>query len=168
VIEEARLKKLEDEHAANEELHRLAFEENNLQPWKRNYEESLISSLKSMVEDEEWNKYAFCENRYINIRKEKDLNGFIYEFKERCDLNFIANFKLIEKSIQEEMFQFDHSQMHYYNLNRYLLEGKATKDLKILSYAYNYLTTLTKLKKKKLKNVMVKSFPNEIRSRNTR
>lgn len=155
MIEEARLKKEEEERLAIEELNRLAEEETKLQPWKRQYEEKLSNSLSAMNEDEEWNRYSFCEDRYINVRREKDLNGFVYEFKERCDLTFIANFKLIEKNLQEEMFLFDHSQLHYLNLTRLLIEAKATRDLKKLEYSYHYLQVLQDLEKKKIEALTI-------------
>lgn len=85
VIEEARLKKLEDERLAKEELERLTIEESKLEVSKRNYEESLQLCMKRTIEDEDWKRYSSCEEGYINVRKEKDLNGFIYDFKERCD-----------------------------------------------------------------------------------
>ena len=46
------------------------------------------------------------------------MNGFVFEFKEKCDTNFINNFKLIEKDEQEELQIFNYSQLHYRNLER--------------------------------------------------
>jgi hypothetical protein len=46
-----------------------------------------------MVDNEDWSKYSFCEEGYINVRKERDLNGFLYEFRERCD-SVLSIFKL--------------------------------------------------------------------------
>lgn len=85
MIEEARLKKLEDERLAKEELERLTDEESKLEVFKRNYEETLQACLKHKIEEEDWKRYSQCDEGYINVRKEKDLNGFIYDFKERCD-----------------------------------------------------------------------------------
>lgn len=85
MIEEAKLKKLEDERLSNEELERLTVEESKLEVSKRNYEESLLLCLKQKIEDEDWKRYSYCDEGYINVRKEKDLNGFVYDFKERCD-----------------------------------------------------------------------------------
>lgn len=34
---------------------------------------------------EDWEKYSYCNEGYINVRSEKELNGFINEFKQRCD-----------------------------------------------------------------------------------
>jgi hypothetical protein len=79
------LKKLEDERLAKEELERLEFEEKKLEISKRNYEDKLQSCLKKTIEEEDWKRYSNCDEGYINVRKEKDLNGFIYDFKERCD-----------------------------------------------------------------------------------
>jgi len=85
VIEEARVKKLEDERLSKEELDRLTAEESKLEVPKRNYEETLQMCLKNKIEEEDWERYSNCDEGYINVRKEKDLNGFIYDFKERCD-----------------------------------------------------------------------------------
>ena len=35
------------------------------------------------------------------------MNGFIFEFKEKCDTNFINNFKLIEKEIDKIKYKKD-------------------------------------------------------------
>lgn len=85
MIEEARLKKLEDERLAKEEYERLIIEESKLEVWKRQTEETLLKCLDKNIADEDWKKYSNCDEGYINVRKEKDLNGFIYDFKERCD-----------------------------------------------------------------------------------
>ncbi len=44
-----------------------------------------MNCLKKKIDEEDWIKYSTCEQGYLNIRKEKDLNGYIYDFKERCD-----------------------------------------------------------------------------------
>ena len=41
------------------------------------------------------------------------MNGFLFEFKEKCDTNFINNFKLIEKDEADEFQIFNYSQLHY-------------------------------------------------------
>jgi hypothetical protein len=79
------LKKLEDERLAKEEFERLIVEEEKLNIWKRNNEDLFNNCLNRKIEDEDWKKYSNCDEGYINVRKEKDLNGFIYDFKERCD-----------------------------------------------------------------------------------
>lgn len=48
-------------------------------------ETELMKSLELVNEHEDWLSYSTCKPSYINTRKEKDLNGFIYEFRERCD-----------------------------------------------------------------------------------
>jgi hypothetical protein len=85
VIEEARLKKLEDERLAKEEFDRLIIEEAKLEVTNREKEEHFMNCLKKKIDEEDWIKYSTCEQGYLNIRKEKDLNGYIYDFKERCD-----------------------------------------------------------------------------------
>ena len=85
MIEEAKLKKLEDERLEKEEFKRLILEEEKLEVTKRENEEYLIGCLNKKMEEEDWIKYSTCEQGYLNIRKEKDLNGYIYDFKERCD-----------------------------------------------------------------------------------
>ncbi len=44
-----------------------------------------------MNEDEHWQKYSNCEDGYINVRKEKELNAFLNEFKEVCESVIISN-----------------------------------------------------------------------------
>jgi hypothetical protein len=85
VLEDEKERKLEEERLALEEVERLIVEETTLRPWKMEYEEKLTTQLNFMNEKEDWEKYSNCKEGYINIRKEKELNGFIYEFKERCD-----------------------------------------------------------------------------------
>ena len=53
--------------------------------WNREMEDELMKSLLFQNEREDWMSYSTCKSGYINARKEKDINGFIYEFKERCD-----------------------------------------------------------------------------------
>jgi hypothetical protein len=79
------LKKIEDERLAQEEFDRLAQEENNLMKWNRDVEKELMLSLNGINRKEDWANYSSCLPGYINVRKEKDLTGFIYEFKEGSD-----------------------------------------------------------------------------------
>lgn len=83
MLEEERLKKEEDERLAIEEIKRLENEEYILKGWKTNFDNKLYNSMNEMNEYQDWNKYSNCAEGYINVRKEKDLNGFIYEFKEK-------------------------------------------------------------------------------------
>jgi hypothetical protein len=146
VLEETRLKEIEDKKRAEEELDRLSIEEKKLETWKINLEEKISQSLVSMIEDNDWNSYSFCEEGYINVRKEKDLNGFIYDFKEKCtNFNFLSNFKLIEKNLQEEINGFDFSQIHYHNLRKLLIEGRACLELNKIRYALHYLNMIQDL-----------------------
>ena len=154
VLEEAKQKKLEEERLAQEELGILADEEEKLKSWKTLFEESLNKASQMMIEDSDWHKYSFCEEGYINVRKEKDLNGFLYDFREKCENNnFIANFKLIEKDLQDEINQFDNSQIHYYNLSRLLIEAKAELDIKKVEYSLQYLNSIMELEKKKIESI---------------
>ncbi len=154
MLEEAKQKKLEEERLAKVELVRLEDEESKLRPWKTNFEDNLTNAFNLMIEDSDWHKYSFCEEGYINVRKEKDLNGFIYDFREKCENNnFIANFKLLEKNLQEEINQFDYSQIHYYNLSKLLIEGKAGLDLKKIEYSLRYLNSIMELEKMKIESV---------------
>lgn len=109
VLEEARLKKLDDKRLAEEELVRLGEEEKNLVPWKNEYESVLENSLTEMTNNEDWYKYSFCEEGYINVRREKDLNSFLYDFKERCDavylLYIIIEFYFDKISFDRKEFQ---------------------------------------------------------------
>jgi hypothetical protein len=101
VLEDEKLKKIEDERLAQEELERLIEEENKLQSWKLDMENTLIKCYDNTIQKENWDKYSNCEEGYINVRKEKDLNGFLYDFKSRCDtvkkkiLNYITLFRTL-------------------------------------------------------------------------
>ena len=53
--------------------------------YNREFESELMKSLELSTEQEDWINYSTCKASYINARKEKDINGFLYEFKERCD-----------------------------------------------------------------------------------
>ena len=81
----------------------------------------MSSAYKRIIEEEDWNKTSNCEDGYINVSDEKAMNGFVFEFKEKCDTNFINNFKLIEKDELEELQIFNYSQLHYRNLERLLV-----------------------------------------------
>ena len=159
--EEARLKKLEEERLAREEAirkaeeekKRIAEEEEALAPWKASHENNLYGSFSRIIETEDWNRYSNCEDGYINIRKEKLINGFICDFKDKCDSVFINNFKLVEKNFVEEMKAFDYSQLHYHNLLRLLLQGKATLQPKLVSYSFKYLNILKDIEKMKIESI---------------
>ena len=84
-IEEERLRKEENERLALEELHRLEEEEKNLIPWKNNFEQTIRKRFNQINEKEDWDKYSNCDDGYINVRKENELNSFLNEFKENCD-----------------------------------------------------------------------------------
>jgi len=75
----------EEERKANEEIERLKMEEKSLRPWRDEYEKQIADQLSKMKEKEDWDKYSNCKEGYINVNCEKELNGFIYEFKQRCD-----------------------------------------------------------------------------------
>jgi hypothetical protein len=75
----------EEERKANEEIERLKNEEKSLRPWRDEYEKQIGEQLSKMKEKEDWDKYSNCKEGYINVNSEKELNGFIYEFKQRCD-----------------------------------------------------------------------------------
>jgi hypothetical protein len=44
-----------------------------------------MNKLNQMNDTEHWRKYSNCEDGYINVRKEKELNAFLNEFKDNCD-----------------------------------------------------------------------------------
>ena len=81
------------------------------------------------------------------------MNGFICEFKDKCDSVFINNFKLVVKNFLEEMKIFDYSQLHYHNLERLLLQGKATLQPKLVSYSFKYLNILKDIEKLKIESI---------------
>ena len=119
-------------------------------PWKTAHENKLISSYQRIIDEEDWNKKSNCEDGYINVAEEKAMNGFVFEFKEKCDTNFINNFKLIEKDEQEELQIFNYSQLHYRNLERLLLQGRATLQRKLLSYSFKYLNIIKDIEMMKI------------------
>jgi hypothetical protein len=84
-IEEAKMKKEDDERLAREELERLIDEEYKLTGWKNEFENGLIGKLNEINQVADWSKYSFCEEGYVNIRREKELNGFLHDFKQSCD-----------------------------------------------------------------------------------
>ncbi len=83
MIEEERLRKEEEERKATEEIERLNEEEKALIPWKVGLESKMSTTLLNVNDKEDWDKYLNCKDGYVNARVEKDLNGFLYEFKER-------------------------------------------------------------------------------------
>ena len=81
------------------------------------------------------------------------MNGFIFEFKEKCETNFISNFKLIEKNAQDELQIFDYSQLHYRNLERLLLQGRATLQRELLNYSFKYLNIIKEIEMMKIESI---------------
>ena len=124
-----------------------------MEPWKNSHEIHLSSAYKRILEEEDWNKTSNCEDGYINVSDEKAMNGFVFEFKEKCDTNFINNFKLIEKDEQEELQIFNYSQLHYRNLERLLLQGRATQQRKLLSYSFKYLNVIKEIEMMKIESI---------------
>jgi hypothetical protein len=53
----------------------------------------------------------------------------------------------------EEMKNFDYSQNAYFNLLRLILEGRATYNIKLLHYAYDYLSDITKNEKMLIESI---------------
>ena len=81
------------------------------------------------------------------------MNGFLFEFKEKCDTNFINNFKLIEKDEQDEFQIFNYSQLHYRNLERLLLQGRATLQRKLINYSFDNLMEIKRIEKMKIESI---------------
>ena len=81
------------------------------------------------------------------------MNGFLFEFKEKCDTNFINNFKLIDKDEADEFQIFNYSQLHYRNLERLLLQGRATLQRKLINYSFDNLMEIKKIKKMKIESI---------------
>ena len=113
----------------------------------------MSSAYKRIIEEEDWNKTSNCEDGYINVSDEKAMNGFVFEFKEKCDTNFINNFKLIEKDELEELQIFNYSQLHYRNLERLLLQGRATQQRKLLNYSFKYLNVIKEIEMMKIESI---------------
>lgn len=138
---------------AQEELERIAREEEEMTPWLNAHEKNLTDSYSRIIEKEDWDRYSNCEEGYINISNEKTLNGFIYEFKEKCDPTFISNFHLVERNLQEEMRCFNDSQLHYRNLERLLLQGKATLKRSLIDYSLKYLNSVKEIEQLKIESI---------------
>ena len=81
------------------------------------------------------------------------MNGFLFEFKEKCDTNFINNFKLIEKDEADEFQIFNYSQLHYRNLERLLLQGRATLQRKLINYSFENLMEIKNIEKMKIESI---------------
>ena len=109
-----------------------------------------MNSFKKIIENEDWVKYSNCEDGYINVSDEKMMNGFICDFKNKCDPNFINYFKYVEKNVQDEFQIFDYSQSHYHDLERLLLQGKATLQPELIKKSFKYLNALQEIEKLKI------------------
>ena len=81
------------------------------------------------------------------------MNGFLFEFKEKCDTNFINNFKLIDKDEADEFQIFNYSQLHYRNLERLLLQGRATLQRKLINYSFDNLMEIKNIEKMKIESI---------------
>lgn len=60
---------------------------------------------------------------------------------------------MVEKNFQEEILIFDNSQIHYYNLLRLLLEGKAIHNIKLIKYSLDYLNNIRELEMEKIESL---------------
>ena len=109
-----------------------------------------MNSFKKIIENEDWVKYSNCEDGYINVSDEKMMNGFLCDFKNKCDPNFINYFKYVEKNVQDEFQIFDYSQSHYHDLERLLLQGKATLQPELIKKSFKYLNALQEIEKLKI------------------
>ncbi|MCQ2817508.1 MAG: hypothetical protein MJ252_09615 [archaeon] len=151
--EERRKAEEERKRLAEEERLRLVDEEEALRGWTEGHEARLTSAYNYILEREDWDKYSNCEEGYLNIRNENELNGFISDFKDKCDSTFISNFKLVERDFNEEMKIFDESQLHYHNLERLRIQGKAALNKELEEYAYKYLRTVYDVEVNKIESL---------------
>ena len=58
---------------------------------------------------------------------------------------------------------FDYSQLHYHNLERLLLQGKAQQNGNLISYSFKYLNLLNKIEKLKIESLtryFIENFEN--------
>ena len=51
------------------------------------------------------------------------------------------------------MSVFDYSQLHYHNLERLLLQGKAEINMELVSYSFRYLNLLNNIEKLKIESL---------------
>ncbi len=60
---------------------------------------------------------------------------------------------MVEKNFHEEILIFDNSQIHYYNLLRLLLEGKATHNVNLIRYSLDYVNLLREIEMQKIESL---------------
>lgn len=106
-----------------------------------------------ILEAEDWFNYSNCIRNYINVRKEKQLHGFLYNLKESSSNNFITNFRLIERNIDDDMLLLNNSQLHYHNLERLLFQAKAQLQPKQLHYSLELMNDIKETAMLKLESI---------------
>lgn len=79
------IRRLEEEKIAKEERDRLSIEENEQKSTVARLAEQLHRSLEAILKREDWERYASTETNYIEVSSKREVNRFIYEFKERID-----------------------------------------------------------------------------------
>ena len=123
-----------------------------------------MGTKKSILKDKysDYNHICFdhihkdeCESGYLNIRKEKEITAFLYEFEEKMETPIYINCNFIEKNIPEELVYFIYSLKYQKNLQKLYYESKATLDFKKQAYCLEYMNKLHNLVRKKVELMTV-------------
>lgn len=113
----------------------------------------MTKAYDKIIEAEDWYNYSNCIPNYIDIRKEKQIRGFLYDFKSSCDDNFIINFRLVERNIDEDILIFNSSQLHYHNLERLLYQAKALIQPYYLNYSLELMNSIREAEMMKIESI---------------
>ncbi len=105
--------------------------------------------------EQDWKSYSDCEVGYLNIRKEKEITGFIYEFEERMANSLYVNCNFIDKNINEEFDYFAFAMKYQKNFQKLFYEGLASDDIKKETYSIKYMSILHELIRNKVEYLTV-------------
>lgn len=149
-IEEKNRKIQDDIEVYKQEQQRLSKEEKELKPQIEQRESQIQRFFQLGNQDKDWKLYSECDVGYINVRREKEVTAFIYEFEERMDAPFYINNNFIEKEVSEELIYFDHLMKHYKSITKLYYEAYSTMNRKTQDYCVEYLNKLKILNKRKI------------------
>lgn len=161
--EEERAKKIEnkikqiqeDIKLYKEEQERLLKESKDNKQEDERKDAAIKEYIKLCNEEQDWKSYSECESGYLNIRKEKEITAFLYEFEDKMETPIYINCNFIEKNIPEELVYFIYSLKYQKNLQKLYYESKATLDFKKQAYCLEYMSKLHNLVRKKVELMTV-------------
>ena len=130
------------------EVKELKYEETNRDKFAKEYFDNFIKYI-------DWKSYSETEFGYINIRKEKELTGFIHEFKERMEGQLFHNFTFKEKDILEEMTYFELLVKNFHSLINLYYESVSIGDEKMKNYCLKYIKILNEINSEKMNYLTV-------------